>query len=225
MLVSGTNGGTTTTALLAEALRSCVPVDTNDDGASTPAGLARALTGGAGTVVLETDEAWVPWAVDQTRPALAVLLNLTRDQLDRHHEVGRLTARWRHAAAQVPLVVANADDPDVVWAALAAREQVWVACGRRWAHDDTVCPRCGGTCVHDAAGGWACACGLRRPQPHWWLEGDDLVCAERRLPLRLSLPGEVNFSNAALAVAAAVALEVPPRVAAARLRRVGADPA
>ncbi|GAB3654746.1 MurT ligase domain-containing protein [Nocardioides korecus] len=219
LLVSGTNGKTTTTALLTAALRSCSSTDSNADGANTPAGLVQGLTGDAGTVVLETDEAWLPWTVDRTRPAVVVLLNLTRDQLDRHHEVGRVAGRWRQGLGEVDLVVANVDDPDVVWAAMAAHRQVWVACGRRWGHDDAVCPSCGGEVAH-AEDGWSCECGLRRPRPDWWLEGSDLVSRERRVPLRLNLPGPVNLVNAAMAVAAASALEVPPRVAAQQMTKV-----
>jgi UDP-N-acetylmuramyl tripeptide synthase len=148
-----------------------------------------------------------------------VLLNLTRDQLDRHHEVSRLAGRWRAGLADVGLVVANADDPDVVWAAMAGHRQVWVACGRRWGHDDAVCPACGREVEH-LEGAWSCTCGLRRPQPDWWLEGEELVSRERRVPLRLGLPGPVNLVNAAVAVAAAAALEVPPRVAAQQLVKV-----
>src|SRR6478735_7567982 len=125
-LVSATNGKTTTTALLASALRASWTTDSNADGANTPPGLAHTLsTGTAPTVVLETDEGWLPWAVEQARPRTVVLLNQTRDQLHRHHEVGHVAATWRAAMADVDLVVANADDPDVVWAALASRRQIW----------------------------------------------------------------------------------------------------
>jgi len=220
-LVSGTNGKTTTTAYLTACLRLLGPVATNADGANTRAGFVRALAAGdADRVVCETDEGWLPWAVAETAPALAVLLNLSRDQLHRHHEVARVAAAWRAALPGVAHVVANVDDPAVVLAALAAPGQTWVALGSRWTGEARVCPQCGDSCRHDGED-WGCACGLRRPEPQWWLEGDDLVTRGTRLPLDLSLPGEVNRSNALAAVAAAARLGVPPVRAVRAVREIG----
>ncbi|MCW2829116.1 MAG: UDP-N-acetylmuramoyl-L-alanyl-D-glutamate synthetase [Marmoricola sp.] len=219
-LVSGTNGKTTTSALLTAALRYRGPTDTNADGANTPAGLANTLaTGTADTVVLETDEGWLPWVVERTRPGTVLLLNLSRDQLHRHHEVGRVAALWRAAMSHVDLVVANADDPDVVWAALASRRQVWVAAGQHWTQDDVVCPRCGEQCRHEH-GTWSCRCGLGRPAPDWWIQGDDLVSETTRVPLELGLPGDFNRANAAMAAAAAGARGVSPQSATRQMRAV-----
>src|SRR5439155_1380929 len=123
-LVSGTNGKTTTTGLLAAALGTGGSVVTNDSGANLPYGLVAALTAdlAAGTAVLEVGEGALPPVVAATRPAVVVLLNLSRDQLDRYGEVRMIAARWRGALADAPgaHVVANADDPIMVWAARAA---------------------------------------------------------------------------------------------------------
>jgi UDP-N-acetylmuramyl tripeptide synthase len=222
VLVSGTNGKTTTASQMVAALATDRPVVGNVDGANTPPGLVRALASGPATAVLETDEGWLPWAVAQTRPLLVVLLNLSRDQLHRHHEVGAVATAWHEALAAVDHVVANVDDPAVVHPALAARRQTWVALGMRWTQDATVCPRCGGEC-HRTTTQWACArCALRRPEPDWWLEGDDLVSASRRVAIRPALPGRANVGNAAVAVVAAATLGVPLRVAASRVAEVDA---
>jgi UDP-N-acetylmuramyl tripeptide synthase len=217
-LVSGTNGKTSTSALLTAALRSQGPVVTNADGANTAAGFVTTLAGGlADTVVLETDEGWLPWAVWQTRAAAALLLNLSRDQLSRHHEVGKVASSWRQVMRDVPLVIANVDDPHIVWPALAGREQVWVAAGQLWSRDSVACPRCGSWCQRKGES-WACRCGLVRPKPTWWLEGDDLVGDAVRLPLRLRLPGRFNRANAAMAVAAAACHGIDPKAAVAAMR-------
>jgi lipid II isoglutaminyl synthase (glutamine-hydrolysing) len=222
VLVSGTNGKTTTTSQLVAGLAADRPVVGNADGANTPPGLVRALASGGGTAVLETDEGWLPWAVTQTRPALVVLLNLSRDQLHRHHEVAAVATSWHEALKTVDHVVANADDPAVVHPALAARRQTWVALGIRWTEDSTVCPRCGGECRRDAVE-WGCArCGLRRPRPDWWLEGEELVSAWTRVSLRPALPGHANLANAAVAVAAAASLGVPPQAAASTVAAIDA---
>ena len=85
----------------------------------------------------------MPSVVRQTAPEVVVLLNLTRDQLDRTHEVSRTSQVWAKALAERNVtVVANAADPHVVDAALAGKP-VWVDPGTRWTDDATVCPRCG----------------------------------------------------------------------------------
>ena len=219
-LVSGTNGKTTTTALTVAAIGTSP--GSNRDGANTAAGVVGALAATqVERLVMEVDEGWLPWAVEVTRPHSVVLTNLTRDQLSRHHEVGAIAASWRHGLAGVPVVVANADDPAVVWAALSARHQIWVSAGERWTADSLVCPACGAACRR-TADSWACeACTLRRPEPDWWLDGDAVVGHHGRVPLRLSLPGDFNRGNAALALAAAQVTDtVEPAAGAGRLAEV-----
>jgi UDP-N-acetylmuramyl tripeptide synthase len=197
-------------------------VATNADGANTAAGLVTTLARrSSGTVVLETDEGWVPWAVSSLRPRAAILLNLSRDQLSRHHEVDKLASAWRHAMHAVPVVVANADDISVVSAALGASRQVWVGAGQLWSQDSIACPRCGRQVRHELSG-WRCTCGLERPEPAWWLDGDDLVSADVRLRLGLPLPGRFNRANAAMAVAAAALRGVSPQRALDAIRGVTA---
>src|SRR5215510_1123245 len=111
-LVSGTNGKSTTTALIVAALGHQAPVATNHDGANTSFAVAGVLAStNDPEVVLEVDEGWLPWAVRETSPQAVVLTNLSRDQLTRNHEVGAMAALWRSGLAGVPLVIANADDP------------------------------------------------------------------------------------------------------------------
>lgn len=209
-LVTGTNGKTTTTAMLAAALRARVETASNADGANTPNGLVNTLAAHrAAHVVLEVDEGWLPWAVARLRPACVVLLNLSRDQLHRHPEVHALAARWREALADVPLVVANADDPAVAWAAGAARSRVWVAAGQAWTNDSVACPDCGGLLGRDNRG-WRCACGFQRPEPSWTATEGRVCHNGQDVGLAPALPGEANLGNAALAVAAAAEAGVPP---------------
>ena len=221
-LVSGTNGKTTTTALLTAAFGGTGTVGANRGGANTSAGVAGTLAlSDAERLVLEVDEGWLPWVIERTAPSTVVLTNLSRDQLSRHHEVASLAGSWRKALAGVPLVVANADDPDIVWSALASRSQVWVSAGQRWNADALVCPQCGEMCRH-ADGDWSCTgCELRRPEPDWWLEGAVLHSREEAVQLDLDLPGSFNLSNAAVAVVAAYVAGVPAAEAAGRLTAVG----
>ena len=65
-----------------------------------------------------------PSVVDVERPRAVVLLNLSRDQLDRTAEVRQLAEGWRRALTGFEgWCVANADDPLVVSAVLDARSR------------------------------------------------------------------------------------------------------
>ncbi len=214
-LVTGTNGKTTTTRMLVAALSAATgpTVVSNDTGANMPAGHVAALAGapaGAATV-LEVDEGYLGRLIEETDPRVVVLLNLSRDQLDRISEVRMLVERWRaalehlHRGPEGTVVVANADDPMVAWAAAAAPDVRWVGAGQVWHLDAVGCPACGGRIVFDGAGGWACdRCTFTRPERAAWLEGTELVLAGgQRFPVVLGLPGQFNRANAAMVVVAA----------------------
>ena len=96
-LVSGTNGKTTTTRLLTVALGvSGDGVVSNESGSNMPPGHVAALASSdAARAVLETDEIYLPRVLAQTAAAVVVLLNLSRDQLDRSNEVRMVAGRWR----------------------------------------------------------------------------------------------------------------------------------
>ena len=226
-LVSGTNGKTTTTTLLRAALTTAGPVASNFLGANLPPGLAAALAAAAPGIAaaLEVDEAWLGRVVAATAPRAVALLNLSRDQLDRNNEVRQLAATWRRtfeARGGSTTVVANADDPLVVWGAGCAADVCWVGAGQPWTLDASGCPRCGGRIVFGDDGAWACdGCGLHRPPLDVQLvAGAVLGPAGRRIPLRLSLPGRANQANAAMALTVAVRLGVDPDAAAAAMAEV-----
>jgi UDP-N-acetylmuramyl tripeptide synthase len=189
-LVSGTNGKTTTTALIARALGEDVAV--NATGANLMGGLHSALIERphATTAVLEVDEAALPAALALVRPNVVALLNLSRDQLDRMHEVRRLAELWRAALDTYDgVVVANADDPLVTWAVRSCADVRWVGAGQPWLADATACPACRAAIVV-ADGMWRCSrCSLRRP-----------VTGAGPVVPPTGLPGRCNEANAAMAL-------------------------
>ncbi len=211
-LVTGTNGKTTTTRLLVGALGGAATVATNATGSNLPAGLASALAAAPEVpAVLEVDEGYLGQCVEALQPKVVVLLNLSRDQLDRVSEVRMVAARFRSALSGFAgAVVANADDPLVVWAAGTAPVVRWVGAGELWHSDAVGCPACEGPVVFDPSGvGWSSGCGLVRPEPSLWLQGDEVVSGDGwRAPMRLALPGRFNRGNAAMALAAAEVLGV-----------------
>jgi lipid II isoglutaminyl synthase (glutamine-hydrolysing) len=206
LLVSGTNGKTTTTRLAAEAASRLGSVATSGAGANMDAGLISALASkpSARMAVLEVDEAHLPGALRATRADVVILLNLSRDQLDRTSEVRMLAERWRDSLRNTTAhVVANSDDPLVTWAAEVAPDVTWIAAGGNWHEDAYHCPACDARITFAPAPskeGWSCTCGLRRPAAEFALiEGDLVSDRTGRLPIRLSIPGRFNLANAAMA--------------------------
>lgn len=231
-VVSGTNGKTTTTHLLTAALRESVgkhdDVVTNPDGANLREGVASALSQQpkAPIAVLEVDEQVVPDVLRAGDPEVLIMLNFSRDQLDRHHEINALGRRWRAVLTELgdrgPAVVANCADPLVVWAAVAARKVIWVDLGTGWVQDSALCPGCGSILTRDEQGRWACpSCPIRQMPPDYWVDGGDVVSTTgQRYELGLKVPGRFNRGNAVCAFAAAVEMGVYEPTIIAGMRQV-----
>ena len=117
VLVSATNGKTTTSAMVAEILRPSVRVAHNASGANLVSGVASTLLerDGAELGLFEVDEAALPEVARRVRPRALLLGNLFRDQLDRYGELEVVAARWRDAVASLPetRLVLNGDDPQI----------------------------------------------------------------------------------------------------------------
>ena len=223
VVVSGPNGKTTTTRFVAAGLRARHQVVTNDSGANLVSGVAAALLASTDPrtcpAALEVDEFALPAVLRAVEASVVVLLNLSRDQLDRGSEVSAHVRRWATALAAAPtaVVVANADDPLVCAAVLSARPDGtavrWVATGSRRGVDVPLCPRCQAAWATPWPQ-WACrACGLARPTPAWTAhEGGVTGPGGEDIAVQLALPGQVNVANAAMAAAACDVLSVPPSV-------------
>ena len=226
VLVTGTNGKTTTTRLITAALGALgQEVASNAFGANMEAGIASALGHAreAPFAVLEVDEKYLPAMLNATSARVVALLNLSRDQMDRAAEIWMVARRWREALAVAPncQVIANADDPLIVWAAGAAPNVTWVAAGQRWHEDSWCCPECGSHLRRDELG-WRCGeCAFRRPPAPWVLEGGSVIDAAGRVrELSLALPGRANRANAVVALAVAGYFGVDLDQALPRLREV-----
>ena len=123
VLVSGTNGKTTTTRMVASMLESLgLKVFTNPTGSNFTRGVVSSLLGeislggklDADIAVLELDEAYAVHFVKQVQPDYCLLLNVMRDQLDRFGEIDN-TARLLSKAAEATTgtVVLNREDPRI----------------------------------------------------------------------------------------------------------------
>ena len=213
VLITGTNGKTTTARLLAGMLAAAgLPAVHNREGSNLTRGIASALAAAAdwrgrpreprALALMETDEATLPAAARALQPRAVVFTNLFRDQLDRYGEVDGVAARWREALALLPpatTLVLNADDPSVAELALDWSGPVhWYSLARARAGssspgpaDARWCRACGGVYRYEGRyaahlGRWRCArCGRASPDP------DTSATAVATGPdgLRLTVPG------------------------------------
>ena len=235
VVVTGTNGKSTTTRMTAAALATMGPVATNAEGANMDAGLIAALAGDrtAKLAALEVDEMHVPHVLDAVPAAVVVLLNLSRDQLDRVGEINHIerTLRGGLARHRDAVVVANCDDVLMTSAAYDSPNVVWVAAGGTWANDSVSCPRSGEVIVREESHWYSTGTPIdvgpggprafKRPTPHWWYDDTHVHGPDGlTLPMTLALPGAVNRGNATQAIAAAVTLGADPAKAVAAVSGV-----
>jgi UDP-N-acetylmuramyl tripeptide synthase len=225
VLVTGTNGKSTVTALVAAALSAGGRVVTNSTGANMPDGIVTALTADRTSprAALEVDEVYLTPVVAATAPRVVVALNAFREYT-RGVSLAATLAHWRDAAGRLPddcIVLVNVDDPLVVWAFEAAPRIVGVAGGLGWREDAALCPACGA--AHDcSAEDWSCpGCGRSRPVPTWSVAGragDRWSIAHEGavMDVAVKVPGRTGPVGAAFALAAANAMgiEVDRAVAA-----------
>jgi UDP-N-acetylmuramyl tripeptide synthase len=237
VLVSGTNGKTTTTAMISAALSKEMVACTNAGGANLVAGVATALLQAprdAEIGVFEVDEAALPLIARQHQPRVLVLLNLFRDQLDRHGELQSLAKKWRtmlrcFVEGETSLVL-NADDPLV--ASLSSEATFFglsdpsVGTGvLADSADSTFCATCKNRLAFMSIymahlGDWRCeVCG--RGRPNLDVAGTDIElvglggssCAVQvdgqSQRLQLGLPGLYNHYNALAAIAASTSIGIP----------------
>lgn len=193
-LVSGTNGKTTTSRMLASILdRANYRLLRNQSGSNLIRGVATSLVERANLFgkipsspdtfgIFEIDEAALPDVLQAMHPQTLTLLDLFRDQLDRYGEVATVARLWSGAVAKLDAgtsVIINADDPllgglvadlagDAVYFGI---ESANTTRGEEHASDVKTCPRCGGAITYDTVyfghlGHYRCSgCGFMRPRP------------------------------------------------------------
>jgi UDP-N-acetylmuramyl tripeptide synthase len=238
VLVSATNGKTTTSAMLAAALeRAGQRVVHNRAGSNMSWGVATALLDAGrepGQLGLfEVDEAWLPRVARELRPRAYLLANLFRDQLDRYGELEQLADRWSELVAEQDgraAFVLNADDPLVADLGRGRQAVTYFGVeddsqalpGMQHAADSKHCRNCGAPYAYEAVylghmGRYRCPnCGRERPRPQVAatrveLQGMSGSRLELRTPaggLSLALPLPGLYNVYNAVAAAALALEL-----------------
>jgi UDP-N-acetylmuramyl tripeptide synthase len=238
VLVSATNGKTTTAAMVAAALeRSGERVVHNRAGSNMSWGVATALLDAGrepGQLGLfEVDEAWLPRVARELRPRAYLLANLFRDQLDRYGELEQLADRWSELVAEQDgraAFVLNADDPLVADLGRGRQAVTYFGVeddsqalpGMQHAADSKHCRNCGAPYAYEAVylghmGRYRCPnCGRERPRPQVAatrveLQGMSGSRLELRTPageLSLALPLPGLYNVYNAVAAVALALEL-----------------
>jgi len=231
IMITGTNGKTTTANLLASIIRqSGEEFAFNQAGANLVTGITGALIQNtrwngisrACLALLEVDEATVPKFCEQVSPTLAIVTNFFRDQLDRYGELDTTVRMVRESLPKETVLVLNADDPLVAQFGTDHPQVIYYGVERtpdsRSESEETrearFCPVCGTelnyTLFHyGQLGLFNClGCGFHRPEPEILaqnvrLEEGLLLFQVDVAPFSLSLQGYYNLYNALAALTAA----------------------
>ncbi|HSX28499.1 MAG TPA: MurT ligase domain-containing protein [Candidatus Saccharimonadales bacterium] len=119
VVVTGTNGKTTTTRMLVQLLRqSGLKVLTNPSGSNLTRGLVSTIIEHSSLsgrlpydiAVFELDEAYAPLFSEKAHPRAVVALNVMRDQLDRYGETDATASLIAKAAQYAETLIVNGDD-------------------------------------------------------------------------------------------------------------------
>ena len=246
VVISATNGKTTTSAIVAEIMRADgATLVHNRAGANMAGGIAATLNDQRGDFGLfEIDEFWLPSLVDQLSPRSLLLANLFRDQLDRYGELDQIVDRWRQVVGSdlATRVVLNADDPLIAGLGNEASEPIFfgiedsavATSDPQHASEQACCPVCGAQFTYSLyfvghLGHYSCPQGhFARPTPQVCaseielagLQGSSftLTIDHQRFPAQLAMPGLYNVYNAVAAAALAFSIGVDSNIILAGIR-------
>lgn len=236
VIVTGTNGKTTTANLLAQILRtSGKNFAFNQAGANLVTGITGALlfnTSWLGKTkvhlaLLEVDEATVPKLCEQVQPEVAIITNFFRDQLDRYGELDTTIKLVKNSLPAETYLILNADDPLVAQFGIARQHALYFGVDKTpesktqstETREARFCPQCGAPLDYSLfhygqLGIYRCPeCDFARPKVQ--VLAQDVHPEEADLKFRvgvteyaLALQGYYNLYNALAAITAAKRLGI-----------------
>ncbi|MEW9502222.1 MurT ligase domain-containing protein [Jeotgalibacillus marinus] len=241
IVLTGTNGKTTTSNLLAAILHETgKPVIHNALGNNLLSGVTACYVDSASIngklnqpykyAVMEIDESNIPLVLKELTPTYALVTNFSRDQLGRVGEIDLLVEKVKKGIQPTPAtLVLNADDPLVMRMESLENPKVHFGIHPN-AYDfesfsmaeSKFCPDCGNELTYDHLhyghlGLFHCTCGFKRPTPSYectHIEEGDLSFRVDEQLYQLSIEGVYNVYNALAAIAVARELGIEEEVIA-----------
>lgn len=229
IVITGTNGKTTTSNLLAGIFQEAgEEIVHNAEGNNLITGIITAFidkTSVGGKLrkpykyaVLEVDEGNVPMVVSQVSPKYIIVNNFFRDQLNRYGEIDTIVQKIKDAAEKSKAtLILNADDPFVMRIGLLKNEKVFFGLKKNAyefdqysMNESKFCPTCGNELVYTFVhygqlGFYKCQCGFERPKVDYEVSkiNDNMSFSVEKTPYQLGISGTYNVYNAIGAVACA----------------------
>ncbi len=230
IFVTGTNGKTTTSNMLASMMRqSGNQVIHNQGGANMLSGITACMIKAANLMgkvktdcaVFEVDEGSLPAIIKQVKPSHIVVINFFRDQLDRYGEIDVLIKKIMEAIKPVQTkLILNTDDPLVMqFAHYLQKETIFFGVkpgnlnvGNFTAGESVFCPLCGEKMAYQDTyycqlGNYCCPCGFSRQLPDYeakWIQSKPSLSFELMdHRYDTALKGTYNIYNALASMTAA----------------------
>lgn len=235
IFVTGTNGKTTTSNLLASILSAAEKrVMNNAEGANLVTGITASFVKHADVfghvpfdyAVIEVDEATLPVVLKQIeKPKAIVVNNFFRDQLDRYGEIDILLDKMAKGIMPIDTkLILNGDDPFTVRFSFIEKENVFFGLNKKAysfekheMSDSKYCPTCGKELQYEHThygqlGYFSCECGYKRPEINVEVTSvkkeNGMKFTINDTEYHMNLSGIHNVYNALAAIAAAKELGI-----------------
>ncbi len=190
VLITGTNGKTTTAKLIKTILeKTGKKVFVNSSGANLLNGVASSIIVNSSFsgklnwdyALFEVDENTLPQITEKVEPDYIIALNLFRDQLDRYGEIDTIAKKWKESYKKLlkTKLILNGDDPQVAFLGDGIKSKSYYFGindknlehkNHQHASDSILCPKCGNKLKFEYyyfshLGKWQCEdCKFKRPQ-------------------------------------------------------------
>nr|WP_278759983.1 Mur ligase family protein [Mammaliicoccus lentus] len=185
VMISGTNGKTTTSNLIGHTLKkNNINIIHNNEGANMAAGITSSFVNQSNKdtkiAIIEIDEGSIPRVLKEMTPTMMVVTNFFRDQMDRFGEIDTMVDNIANTIKGRGIkLLLNADDPFVSRLKIASDEVIYygMKAGIHEFEQSTMveskyCPNCGRLLnykhVHyNQIGHYDCVCGFKREKPKY----------------------------------------------------------
>ncbi|MEA3355317.1 MAG: Mur ligase family protein, partial [Patescibacteria group bacterium] len=226
IIITGTNGKTTTSRLLAHILKTAnIPYLQNRTGSNLKRGIASSLISDSSIsgklpnqlAIFEVDEAAVFSLSKLLNPKIILFTNLFRDQLDRYGEIDTILSKWQQALKNLKhktTIIYNCDDPSLEYLVKKIKNKISFGLDKKVSKtkslsasaDATFCPNCHqplnfAHIFTSHLGHYSCSsCKFKRPTPDF--------CQK----INSNLIGIHNFYNLLAATSLAKTLKISQKI-------------